>query len=634
MFKGVLFYISLIFVTSLFAKNDLIRIALKNELYKNPQWLNLVHYKKNIFSGHTSQADWQKFFLSDDGRNSPENELKATILSMLKEHSTGDLNDHAQCMFPARKLFLEKFLGDKIFKKVKCAKFEEFKKRVSPKGVSLVFSSYHLDSAASTYGHTLLRFIKTDDGEQEDELLDYATNYSANVTTSNALLYAIMGMAGGFRGEFATMPYFYKIREYNDYESRDIWDYRLNLNPFELKMLVAHIWEMGAAFFNYYYLTENCAYHVLGPLDVVNPSWKLQERTPYFVIPVDTLRVVANTPGLLKKVTFRPSIRKKYLERVKSLTDNEYDSFKKIILQKNPSLLSSSPSTKNMSKRQKAKILDTAIDYIDLVYAKDVLLEKTEASKLKRDFLLKRSETSIRAKEIIIVPKKDEIPHLSHPSRKFSFGGGYNKRAKRFYSINYRFALNNFLDPYMGHHRFASLEMANLKFRYYDKVPYRDSSLFEIDEITIMKVISLNPVEAMLSNISWKAHMGYRSQKDYFCNNCKTPFLDAGGGYAIETGKIISYLFGHAKMEVAKKLGRKGYRLGLGPMLGIIYRPYKWVSFYFDSNYHYNFFIKKKNTYKISLSSMFHLVNMFSLDFNVLKHVDNQEGALSVHYYF
>ena len=40
------------------------------------------------------------------------------------------------------------------------------------------------------------------------------------------------------------MPYYRKVKEYGDFESRDLWEYELDLNPEESRFMVEHIWEM------------------------------------------------------------------------------------------------------------------------------------------------------------------------------------------------------------------------------------------------------------------------------------------------------------------------------------------------------------------------------------------------------
>ena len=199
--------------------------------------------------------------------------------------------------------------------------------------MALVFSSYYLNTPASAFGHTFLRFIKHPEGKnrRKYELLDYAANYAANVTTENSLMYAYQGLTGGFKGKFSFLPYFYKIREYNDFESRDLWSYKLNITEKQRSYVAAHLWEMKQTTFDYYYFTENCSYHMLTLLDVANPEWKLAERNPYFVVPVDTLRTTQQTPNMVKKITFRPSKRRAAITRVKRLNQAEDELFSRII---------------------------------------------------------------------------------------------------------------------------------------------------------------------------------------------------------------------------------------------------------------------------------------------------------------
>jgi len=41
------------------------------------------------------------------------------------------------------------------------------------------------------------------------------------------------------------MPYYLKVREYNDMENRDVWEYELNLSPEEIDRLLMHTGSSG-----------------------------------------------------------------------------------------------------------------------------------------------------------------------------------------------------------------------------------------------------------------------------------------------------------------------------------------------------------------------------------------------------
>ena len=73
------------------------------------------------------------------------------------------------------------------------------------------------------------------------------------MTTDNPIVYSILGTMGGFKGSLVSLPYYYKIREYNDHESRDLWSYELNLSYEEIEVIIDHLWELGQTVFDYYY---------------------------------------------------------------------------------------------------------------------------------------------------------------------------------------------------------------------------------------------------------------------------------------------------------------------------------------------------------------------------------------------
>ncbi|HEY5678025.1 MAG TPA: DUF4105 domain-containing protein, partial [Myxococcales bacterium] len=112
--------------------------------------------------------------------------------------------------------------------------------------MTLVFSSYYLNNPASAFGHTFLRLNKAAAAQsgRRFELVDSGIDYAATADTHNAILYAFKGLTGLFQGHWNNYPYFYKVREYADYESRDLWEYDLDLTPQETARLVAHLWEL------------------------------------------------------------------------------------------------------------------------------------------------------------------------------------------------------------------------------------------------------------------------------------------------------------------------------------------------------------------------------------------------------
>lgn len=97
---------------------------------------------------------------------------------------------------------------------------------------------------------------------------------------------AFTGFLGVFEGHFSKLPYYYKVREYADFESRDLWTYELNLTQDQVDEMVEHLWDLGHTYFDYYFLGENCSYHLMSLLDVVLPDSTLLKALSFYVHPL------------------------------------------------------------------------------------------------------------------------------------------------------------------------------------------------------------------------------------------------------------------------------------------------------------------------------------------------------------
>jgi len=64
-------------------------------------------------------------------------------------------------------------------------------------------------------------------GRHTSRLLSFAVNYAARTDETNGFAYAIKGVFGFYPGYYSLLPYYVKVREYNDLERRDVWEYPL-----------------------------------------------------------------------------------------------------------------------------------------------------------------------------------------------------------------------------------------------------------------------------------------------------------------------------------------------------------------------------------------------------------------------
>ena len=305
---------------------ELVQLARRLRLWEHRTWHVLLHYKPNaIWPGVTSEADGPGFFLAAEGQTSPQAELEATLAAFFTERTYPPADMTAQCTFPARHAWLAGALGfDPARLPVQdCPRFEKWRADVAAQSVSLIFSSYYLNNPASAFGHTLLRYNRTAETGGE-RLLDRALNYAADVPPDeNGVVFAWRGIFGGYLGFFSMMPYHLKVKEYNDIESRDLWEYRLQLSPAELDMMLRHTWEMGSTYFDYYFFDENCSYHLLSLLEAARPSLRLTEAYPVWTLPADTVKQLMAVDGLVAQIIFHPSRSSRYVHKATALSEVE-----------------------------------------------------------------------------------------------------------------------------------------------------------------------------------------------------------------------------------------------------------------------------------------------------------------------
>src|SRR5262249_17343059 len=153
----------------------------------------------------------------------------------------------------------------------------------------------------------------------------YGIDYSADPDTTFAPIYAIKGIAGAFPGTYRKVPFYFKVREYNDFESRDLWEFKLGLTPDELQMLIDHLWELGSTFFDYFYLTQNCSYHILDLIEAAAPEHHLIDNIHWPTIPADAVKALFRNPGLIGHIEYRPSSRTRFRSDVRGMSSEQAD---------------------------------------------------------------------------------------------------------------------------------------------------------------------------------------------------------------------------------------------------------------------------------------------------------------------
>lgn len=559
--------------------SELVRKAQRLGLADDPMWHRLLHYRKSVWGGWESEADGKPFFLAEHGKTDPEAELEATLLGFFSPPTKQREPGHPLCRFPARFLWLDSKLAIDHAKlpKQDCSDFEDFVRLLAPRSLVLVFSSYYLNNPASAFGHTFLRVSKSPPGgdRQGLSLLDYGIDYSATADTGNAVLYAFKGLTGLFRGDFHKVPFYYKVREYNDYESRDLWEYELNLNPEQVRRVVAHVWELGHTYFAYYYLSENCSYHILALLEVADPKLELVDELGWPVIPADTVKALQENPGLIRQVSYRASNRTRFAQLVDALGPEEQAAVQQLIHDAN------APLPEEFSVAQKVRVLDVAVELMDVKTASDLPKDRAEMdadnARAQQTLLERRTEFLVPSPDYEFAPPFRQMPHIGHDSTRVGLGSGHDRQDGYYHTLNFRLALHDMADAATGYPDAAEIQFLPGSFRYFIEDPK-----LRFESLSLIRVRSFTPLSRFENTLSWMVDTGADRSYDSGCNGCLSLFGQLGGGFTLQPfGSVLTlFALANAKVQAPVDSGLLDtVRVGVGPWGGLRLRFGEQVTF-------------------------------------------------------
>ncbi|MDH5548160.1 MAG: DUF4105 domain-containing protein [Gammaproteobacteria bacterium] len=507
--------------------NVLISTANTKNLHQHPMWLLLGHYKKSVFLGTNSQVDGADFFLAEDGKFDSQKELHASLAAFFSIKPVEHSKYSAQCRFPARFAWLDEQLNFDTTKlaKEQCKDFESYYEAMDPDSLTVIFPSTHPNSPSSMFGHTLLRVDKKGQTD-ENRMLAFSINYAAQIDPEEGMFsYTVLGLSGGFPGKFMIVPYYLKLREYAQIENRDLWEYKLDLPQERLRFVLMHTFELAYTYFDYYFFTENCSYHLLSLIDVLNAEDPMTDEFWGWTIPVDTL-ISMQQRQLLGEGRFYPSIARKIQKRESLLSDEELGLVDEIIgAHVTKEALAQLASLE--SERQ-ILILDLLTDY--LRYYKIDTAEKAVSSKLSKEermVLLHRSRIKSPSPVLAVEPP-GVSPEKGHGTSRVGVAAGL-EGDKPFGDIEWRPAYHDDMDSSAGFASNSGLEFMRVKLRY---LP--DGQDILLQQLNVLNIVSFEPRSRFFRNLSWRANVGWeRFQLD--------ADSDASGNFHGSGGVGLSY---------------------------------------------------------------------------------------------
>jgi len=255
-----------------------------DQFYQSRTWLNVLYYQKTS-QGYLSIADADTFFITPMGKTDPKAEYEASV-QLAKTQDTD-----FRKKFPLRYKLITTHLN------------LPYQPLVTPNQsvnrMSIAYPNRYMSNPSSMFGHLFL-MMNSDKGLMDSKIV----HYIANTDGANSYLYIINGLSGKFKGWFLEEPYYYRIKDYNYVEDRDIFYYDLNIPIAKIRDLQLHVIELKQSHFNYAFLDENCAFFIGKFLNVGLDTDIID--APFVAIP-SRLITVLKSRGLLQNQFHRPA---------------------------------------------------------------------------------------------------------------------------------------------------------------------------------------------------------------------------------------------------------------------------------------------------------------------------------------
>ncbi|MFK7853853.1 MAG: DUF4105 domain-containing protein [Granulosicoccus sp.] len=533
---------------------SLLNAATLKKLAQDPQWRAFIHYKPALGGRWKSQVDAPHFFMSETGKNSPEDELNATIAAFFSNNAKAPLRLTAYCRFVARRHWISSQLGKDaaLLPERECPEFDRFVDYLAADTLTLIFPTAHPNSPSSAFGHTLLRIDKKDQ-RPESRLLNMSINFAAEVPpdVSNTA-YAVKGLAGGFAGKFRMLPYHIKLREYGQIENRDTWEYELVLDKPQVDLVLRHAYEMLISHFDYFFFSENCSYHLLSLIEVAYPHSPMTEDFGMWTIPVDTIRVLRDRE-LAGQGRFVPSSIRTLKARRDSIPASDSQLAYKAL---EGGLDSIDDQLGELNDQRQVGVLDLLSDYERYGRLKSDASAQG-SSDAERAILSRRSKLGIPSDDLK-VPAPASPPDAGHGTARISLNYRRANGEADLAELTLRPAYHDFRDPSAAFDTKASIELGLLGVA----LDLEQDRAF-LNQFTLVSIESIEPRGQFFKPISWHTNLKWQ-RPSVDSRHVFTFNVGAGAAFQSSHTGPIFFFFGESDLlDTPAFKRRRQLRLGI-----------------------------------------------------------------------
>lgn len=518
-------------------------------------WRRLLHMEASSASptGWQSAIHSDRFFLAGaKGRTDAEAELQATWEALQAPSDPQAPNEHAQCRFPARRLWLRRHLALNT-PDVPCPQWRDWTRGHGIDSVSIVLATGYLGNPASYYGHTLLK-LNPRTSAPWTELQDLTINFGAIETQhDDPVSYIVKGVSGGYDGGFSSIEYYVHRSQYGEVELRDLWDYELNLQPHEVDLVNAHAWEVLGQRYTYYFFRRNCAYRMAELLEILDGVQLIPPNRPW-TVPQALLQQAmqarrADGQPLVRRVRHLPSRQSRFHDGFRQLNAAEQGLVHDLVAQR---LNLQDSRWRQLPADTQRAVLDTVMD------REQFMQERTDrrqapSSELYAGALAERYRLPPGRRTTPEVPRT--APHEGRAPGLLEVGALQDARGEIGGLLRWRAAYYDPLDFDAGHVPQGGLTMMDVRARVM-------RGRLELDRLQLLAVESVNPDVSGLPGDrgeSWRLRFGLEPVLPG--RRSLVPRLDGDWGMGRQWGHAA---FVSAMVGGAVQSAREGSGLGFG----------------------------------------------------------------------
>ncbi|MEM1409995.1 MAG: DUF4105 domain-containing protein, partial [Pseudomonadota bacterium] len=372
------------------------------------------------------------------------------------------------------------------------------------------------------------------------DVLDRAINYGAASSEDDALIpYIAKGLVGGYRSTYTSLQFFHQAERYRERELRTIWQYRLDLSPEEVELLLGHLYELLETRNRYYFLRQNCAWRLAETLELVVDRDLIPDNK-LWVTPIDIFhQLTADDPdggeavADLKRIASRETL---FLEGYRELSRDKQELVNRVVARPERPL---TQHATDLLPPSPAAAYDVLLDYY--AYTADTPAEEARQKEVTLARLALPPSPAPR-------DQRRRPPHTGQRPSMVQVSFLSNERLGEGVELRLRPAYFDLLSGTVGTVPYSEVAMGDARF------VIRDGNI-NLRSLDVVRVTNLSPRTADrpdAGNLSWRVRVG-AEDRDLACDKCLLGFAEFGAGKALELQRgLAAYAFLTGRLEAGR----------------------------------------------------------------------------------